>query len=88
MLIVKGYIPGGVSPNIRIEVLGMEIANQPLPHQESGMFRAEFALPEKAVDADRLSFKIRPGSTYVPQERGLNEDTRRLSYKLSYLGVQ
>jgi hypothetical protein len=87
-LMMRGYIPAGVSPNIHIEVLGMEIANQPLPRQESGMFSAEFALPQKAVDADRLSLKIRPGSTYVPEERGLNEDTRRLSYKLSYLGVQ
>jgi hypothetical protein len=87
-LMMRGYIPAGVSPNIRIEVLGMEIANQLLPRQESGMFSAEFALPEEAVDADRLSLKLRPGSTYVPEERGLNEDTRTLSYKLSYLGVQ
>jgi hypothetical protein len=92
-LMMKGYIPVGVSPNVRIEVLGIEIANQPLPRQESGMFSAEFALPEEAVDADRLSLKIRPGSTYIPEERELSAYPRRirqgrLSYKLSYLGVQ
>ena len=85
---MKGYIPGGVSPDVRITIGGKLVTEAALPREETGMFSATFELGPEVPRTSPVTITIRPGGTFVPKERGMNEDDRHLSYKLKRLGLE
>jgi hypothetical protein len=82
---IRGYIPTGLPDRWILKANDRVLLSGRPPRQESGVFNARVELPEDLWKARRLDLQIIPGGTYVPAERGLNEDQRSLSYKLVYV---
>jgi hypothetical protein len=67
---------------------GVLLVTGQLPDPTSGYFRVTLPLPEALLAASRIVVAIRPGGTWVPAERGMNADTRRISYRLDFIGLK
>jgi hypothetical protein len=82
---IRGYIPPGMPDRWLLAANGHVLTEGRPPRQSSGVFTARIELPDSIRDAKRIRLEIVPGGTYVPAERGLNEDQRSLSYKLVHV---
>jgi hypothetical protein len=74
-------IPGQPFP-VKIVVLkdGRSIMSKDLSH--AGSFTVEFTVP-KSIGRDQVSeFQIESNFSFVPSDRGINSDTRSLSYRV------
>lgn len=88
---IRGFFP----PNIFAKIADLEIyagskmiVKQQLPRQNGGYFRIIVQLPEDQISSARTVLTLKPSGTFVPSERGINPDKRRISYQLQYVGLR
>lgn len=88
---VRAMCPPGVLARMedwQVSANGYLVNAGPLPDQGNGYYRAEWPLPPQVRSSQKVAIRITPGGTWVPSERGLNADTRRLSCRLDYIGLR
>jgi len=87
MVEVRGVVPGNIFQRVAtLDVLheGKLLVRQ----QVQNNFRVRFQLPETGRGATKLSLTLKPSGTFVPSERGISSDRRRISYQLQYVGLR
>jgi hypothetical protein len=84
---IRGLVPGSIFQGVAtLDVLfeGELLVRQ----QVSDNFRMTFQLPEKARGAAKFTLALRPIGVFVPSDRGISSDKRRISYQLRYIGLR
>jgi hypothetical protein len=84
---IRGVVPGTIFPGVAsLDVLfeGQLLLKQ----QVAGDFRMRFQVPEKARVAAKFTLVLRPMGSFVPADRGISGDTRRISYQVRYIGLR
>ncbi len=84
---IRGVVPGSIFQGVAtLDVLfeGTLLVRQ----QVSGNFRMRFQLPDAIRGDAKLSFTLKPSGSFVPAERGINSDKRRISYQMQFIGLK
>jgi hypothetical protein len=84
---VRGFVPGNIFQ--RVATLDVLFGGQLVVRQQvQGNFQMRFQLPDAIRGDTKLSFTLKPSGTFVPSERGISSDTRRISYQMRYIGLR
>jgi hypothetical protein len=84
---VRGFVPGNIFQ--RVATLDVLFGGQLVVRQQvQGNFQMRFQLPDAIRGDPKLSFTLKPSGTFVPSERGISSDTRRISYQMRYIGLR
>jgi len=88
---IRGFFP----PNIFTKIATLEVysgssllVKEQLPNRTRGYFRTLVQLPDNLVSSGRVTLTLKSSGAFVPAERGINPDRRRLSYRLEYVGFK
>lgn len=88
---IRGTIPGNIFTRIAdLEIYAGQklLAKQQFSTKRGGSFRISLVLPEDLVLMEKILITLKPSYSFVPAERGINTDRRRLSYRLEYIGLE
>jgi hypothetical protein len=88
---IQGFVPGDIFPkiaNLEICANGHLLVKEQLAKKTGGFFRSLIQLPDELADLSKVTLILKPSGTFVPAERGINSDRRRLSYRLQYVGLR
>jgi hypothetical protein len=84
---VRGFVPGNIFQ--RVATFDVLFGGQLVVRQQvQGNFQMRFQLPDAIRGDPKLSFTLKPSGTFVPSERGISSDTRRISYQMRYIGLR
>jgi hypothetical protein len=88
---IRGFVPPDIFPkiaNLEIRINGVLLVKEQLPKKNRGYFRTIFQLPEDFAGSASVPLTLKPSGAFVPAERGINSDKRRISYQLQYIGLR
>lgn len=88
---IRGFFPMNVFKRItdlEVRIGGKLLVKEQLTRKNQGYFRVLVQLPDEYASTGEITVSIRPAVTFVPVELGINEDTRRISYRLEYIGFR
>jgi len=88
---IRGFVPPDIFTRIadlEVRVNGVLLVKEQLPKQNQGYFRSIISFPEDVAALASIPLTLKPSGTFVPYQRGINADTRRLSYQLQYVGLR
>jgi hypothetical protein len=88
---IRGFAPPDVFTQIaslEVRVRGALLVKEQVPKQNQGYFRFIIQLPTDVSASTRITIGLRPSGTFIPVQRGINADTRRISYQLQYVGLR
>lgn len=88
---VRGVFPPDVFKRIaelQVYINGRLLVKEQLPKQQAGYFRIRALVPEDLIGQDKFVVALKPSGSFVPAERGINPDRRRISYQLQYIGLR
>lgn len=88
---IRGFFPPNVFTKIAVLEIyagGKLLVKEQLAKKNGGYFRSIVQLPEEQLGAGKTILTIKPSGTFVPAQRGINPDTRRISYQLQYIGLR
>ena len=87
MVEVRGVVPGNIFQ--RVATLDVLYGGQLVVRQQvQGNFRMRFQLPDAIRGDAKLSFTLKPSGSFVPADRGISSDRRKISYQLQYIGLR
>ena len=85
-LLLEGEVSGNCSP-IRIKIQTDRDLITELKLENPGSFSRHIKLPSPGPDANLADLRIVASGSFVPKKIGLNQDTRRLSYRIMTLSL-
>ena len=88
---IRGFVPPDVFQKIadlEVRVGSVLLVKQQIPKQNQGYFRSIFQLPEELAASANIPLTLKPSGSFVPAQRGINSDQRRISYQLQFIGLK
>ena len=84
---IRGVVPGNIFQGVATLDVFFE-SKLLVKQQVSGDFRMRFQLPEQARGDNKFTLALKPMGIFVPSDRGISSDKRRISYQLKYVGLK
>ncbi len=88
---VNGFYPTNVfrkNSDLDVYVGGKLLVRQQLPKRGGGGFAVQVQLPEEQLDMIKTEIILKPSGTFVPAERGINPDKRKISYQIHRIALK
>jgi len=88
---IRGSYPLNIFPRLAdLEVFAANrlLLKHQMRRQDAGYFRIRAQLPEGQLMSSKLVLTLKPSGSFVPAELKINDDRRRISFRLEYIGFR
>lgn len=88
---INGFYPANVfkkSSDLEVYISGKLLVKQQLSKRGGGGFAVQVQLPEEQLDMINTEIILKPSGTFVPAERGINPDRRKISYQIHRIALK
>ncbi len=88
---IRGFAPPDVFDKVATlesSVNGALLVKEQISKQAQGYFRSIIQIPDEYAGLVALPLTLKPSGSFVPAQRKINSDLRRISFQIQYIGLK